>query len=246
MTVRQSQPQRETDLYGPVRDHLLAQGYTVRAEVRGCDVVAYRSGQLIAVELKRRLSVDLLIQAINRQALTDSVYVAVPAPRGAKRRRRMAGVRRLLRRLGLGLLLVEPQHGGDVVRVVCDPAPPQTQRGSKARLAMLEEMVGRSGGQNLGGSTRREIVTAYREEALFLAVCLDRHGPLSPAALRALGAGPRTTSILYKNVYGWFTHARRGIYGVSAAGRAALVRHPDLVAELAALLDGRAAPPNPS
>jgi hypothetical protein len=33
---------RESDLYAPVRDFLAAQGYTVRAEVKHCDVVAVR------------------------------------------------------------------------------------------------------------------------------------------------------------------------------------------------------------
>jgi len=238
MSAKRRAPMHETDLYGPVRDHLLAQGFTVRAEVQDCDIAAYKDGELLVVELKRHLSVDLLVQAIDRQSLTDRVYVAVPAPRRAGPRQ-TAGVRRLLQRLGLGLLFVGTGPGRDAVRVVCRPASSGVRRGSKARLAMLEEMIGRSGGQNVGGSTGREIVTAYREEALLIAICLHRYGPSSPQALRGLGAGPKTTSILYRNVYGWFDHTRRGSYGLSAAGRAALARYPDLVARLSQLLDER-------
>ncbi len=234
---------RETDLYGPVRDYLLAQGYTVRAEVQGCDVAAYKDGELVVVELKRRLSVELLIQAIDRQALTDSVYVAVPGPSGRGRRYRLGAVQRLLQRLGLGLLLIEPRRGREAVRVVCHPTPLRKRRGAKARLAMLEEMIGRSGNRNLGGSTRREILTTYREEALFIAVCLDRYSSLSPRALRGLGTGPKTTSILYRNVYGWFIHPERGVYALSPRGRAALTRYPDLVEELSGLLDPPAGSP---
>jgi hypothetical protein len=237
--------QRETDLYEPVRDHLLAQGYTVRAEVRGCDIAAYKDGRIVVVELKRQLSVDLLIQAIDRQAVADGVYIAVPAPRGADRVRRTRGIRRLLRRLGLGLLYIESGQGPTGVRAVCDPAPSRKRGTSKARRVMLEEMVGRSGGQNLGGSTRREIVTAYRENALFIAVCLNRYGPLDPQALRSMGAGPKTTSILYRNVYGWFDHPSRGVYALSQQGRLALHRYADLARAFSELLDGSDASEEP-
>ena len=71
---------RETDLYAPVRDFLAAQGFTVRAEVHRCDVAATRGGDLVIVELKVALSLELLAQAVKRQRLTDTVYLAVPRP----------------------------------------------------------------------------------------------------------------------------------------------------------------------
>ena len=43
------------------------------------------------------------------------------------------------------------------------------------------------GDDNAGGSTRRPLVTAYRENALLVAAVLARHGPLAPKQLRALG-----------------------------------------------------------
>jgi hypothetical protein len=43
----------ETDLYIPVKRHLEAQGYTVKSEIKGCDVVAVRGDELpVIVELK--------------------------------------------------------------------------------------------------------------------------------------------------------------------------------------------------
>ena len=43
---------KETDLYPPVKRFLEAQGYEVKAEVRGCDVTAVRGDEApVIVEL---------------------------------------------------------------------------------------------------------------------------------------------------------------------------------------------------
>ena len=46
---------RETDLYEPVRRFLEEEGYTVQAEVKGCDVAAVKNGHLVIVELKKEI-----------------------------------------------------------------------------------------------------------------------------------------------------------------------------------------------
>ena len=55
----------ETDLYEPIRDYLVAQGYTVRGEVHDCDVTATKGEELIVVELKLRFNMELLYQALS-------------------------------------------------------------------------------------------------------------------------------------------------------------------------------------
>lgn len=237
MIANTSQPLRETDLYGPIRDYLVSQGYTVRAEVADCDVVAYKDGELVIVELKRRCSVDLLIQAIDRQRITDSVYVALPGPFDLRRGSRWHGIRKLLRRLELGLIVVDLQRARPQVKVVSHPSPYRKRRLKHKRLAVLEEMIGRSGNRNQGGSTRQKLVTAYRESAIHIACCLERYGPLTPRQLRALDTGSKTTSILYKDVYGWFERVDRGLYALSPLGRTALNDYSELVDEYAAFLD---------
>ena len=113
----------ETCLYAPVKAFLDRQGYVVKGEVGHCDLVARRGDEPpVIVELKMTLNLELVLQGIERLALSDVVYVAVPAPRdGPLFDRRF---RKLLRRVGLGLLLV---HGaGDPaakVEVVLDPLP---------------------------------------------------------------------------------------------------------------------------
>lgn len=221
---------RETDLFGPVHDYLISQGYTVQAEVNHCDVAARNGDDLIVIELKRRFGVDLLIQATERQRITDSVYVAVPGPVVFGRNRRWRGIRRLLRSLELGLMVVTFSAGGPRVEVVLHPLPYRRRKQSGLRRAILREMDGRTRNRNLGGSTRRKLMTAYRENAVQIACCLERFGELSPARLRALGTGPRTTLILYDNHYGWFDRVGHGVYALSARGLDDLAEYPDLVA----------------
>ena len=69
----------ESDLYQPVKDYLEKHGYTVRGEVKHCDMVAIKGDELIVVELKTGANMTLLVQATERQSISDSVYVAIPA-----------------------------------------------------------------------------------------------------------------------------------------------------------------------
>ncbi|HOR01029.1 MAG TPA: DUF2161 family putative PD-(D/E)XK-type phosphodiesterase [Anaerolineae bacterium] len=229
---------RETDLYGPVRDWLAARGYTVRSEVKDCDIAATRGDELVVVELKRGFSVDLLLQATQRQRVADSVYVALPKPDVWAERTRWRHIEHLLRRLELGLILVSFATPVPVVDVAFDPQPLQSRRNTRGRRAILREMAGRSGDHNHGGSTRRSILTAYREQAIYIACCLEKHGPLSPERLRELGAGEKTQAILRRNVYGWFERVQVGVYALGAEGREALAGYADLAAQFRAALDG--------
>ena len=220
---------RETDLYGPIRDFLAAQGYLVRAEVQGCDVTATKDDDLIVVELKLRPSIELLIQAAQRQKITDSVYVAVPRP-DKMPWKRWRSIQHLLRRLELGLITVAFTSATPFVEIAFHPVPYQRQKRKAARRAVIREMDGRSADFNQGGSSGRKLVTAYRESALRIAVFLDKIGPQSPKALRALGTGEKTLPILYGNVYGWFDRIGHALYDITPEGRTALKTYADLSA----------------
>ena len=220
---------RETDLAGPVREYLVAQGYTVRSEVRNCDMTASKGDNLIVIELKRSFSAGLLFQATDRQRLCDSVYVALPRHDALRTRTRWRGVQRVLRRLELGLILVDLDKEPAWVDVVFHPVPCDRKRSSRARRAVLEEMAGRSDDYNAGGSAGTKLVTAYRENAIRIACCLEAHGSLTPRELREMGTGQKTTSILNSDFYEWFERVDRGVYRIRAKGRAALKRYPELV-----------------
>lgn len=203
----------ETALYAPVKALLAAQGYDVKAEVHGCDVVGVRGAEPpVVVELKRTFGLGLLLQGIDRLAMTDAVYLAVGAWPA-----RAADVRRLLRRLGLGLIVVSR----DRADVVLDPGPYQPRRDRRRTSRLLGEHERRTGDPNTGGSTRRPIVTAYRQEAERCLVHLAA-GPASLRSLRSAGDVPNAGSILRRDVYGWFERADRGVYRLTPRGESAL------------------------
>src|ERR1700690_3299787 len=71
----------EVALYPPVKAFLERQGYVVRGEVCGCDLVACRGNEEpVIVELKLRFTLSLLLQGVDRLALSPLVYLAVPRP----------------------------------------------------------------------------------------------------------------------------------------------------------------------
>ena len=107
-----------------------------------------------------------------------------------------------------------------LVEVVLHPVGhPKPKRNPKNRRALLREIAGRSANYNVGGTTGRKLVTAYREQAIFIACCLDKVGPTTPSKLRALGASTKVQAILFRNVYDWFDRLERGVYGLRPRGR---------------------------
>lgn len=241
---------RECDLGPPIQTYLAAQGYTVRSEVNDCDITALDGDKLIVVELKKSFSTDLLIQATDRQRIADGVYVALPVEAGQQKKERYSkrwrGIEHLLKRLEIGLILVHFPESTDApptVEIVFHPiADPRPRRKPKTRAAVLREIAGRSGDYNVGGSNNRSILTAYREQAIFLACCLDRFGPMTPCALRKRGASPKAQSILFRNVYGWFERLERGLYGLRPAARDEIAQtYPGVAALYTAKLEEAAA-----
>ena len=62
----------EEDLYAPVKAFFEGQGYEVKSEIRGCDLVAQRAAEPpVIVELKTGFTLPLVLQGIDRLALSD-------------------------------------------------------------------------------------------------------------------------------------------------------------------------------
>lgn len=205
----------ESDLYAPVKALLEGQGYVVKGEVRGCDVVAVRGGEPpVIVELKRAFGLALVLQGVDRLAVSDRVYLAV-----GQWPKQMKNVRRLCRRLGLGLMVVAAERAD----IVLDPVPYRPRLDKRKTGRLLGEHARRVGDPNRGGSTTRvPMMTAYRQEALRCAELLARNGPMKLAALRAAADAPRAAVILQQDVYGWFERVERGVYTISPAGQRGL------------------------
>ena len=222
--------QDETSLYQPVKSFLEGLGYEVKGEVQGCDLVATRGEDTVVVELKVAMNLTLVLQGIDRLKLTDLVYLAIPTPKRAQRGRWSETIQ-LCRRLGLGLLIVSLRaHGGPSVEVVADPEPYKPRQARARRERLLGEFRRRSGDHNVGGSNRRRLVTAYREEALRLACALREDGPSKVATLRRATACERAGAILRDNHYGWFVREERGVYALTQSGAEALSAYADVLA----------------
>lgn len=206
----------ESDLYPPVKRFLEAQGYEVKGEVAGCDLCAARGDEPpVVVELKTRMSLDLVLQGVDRLALTDAVYLAVPAPAPTDRR-----VLALCRRLGLGLLRVDAAH--DLVEPMVDPVPYQPRKSRRRVGRLLREHARRVGDPNRGGVNRVPIVTAYRQRALRIAARLAADGPARPRDLARSADASDAGQILRDDHYGWFERVAPAIYDLTPKGRAAL------------------------
>ena len=191
-----------------------------------------RSGEgPVVVELKERLSLALILQAVDRLAISDVVYIAFRSGRGhsASWRSRKKLVTSLLRRLGLGLLTVSAC--GNVVPVL-DPAPYRPRSDAPRRERLLKEFAERVGDPESGGSASRQRLTAYRQDALRCARELANAGVLKLSVIRERAGVPRAGPILRDNHYGWFDRVRTGHYDISPKGRRELVDWSDAVQDL--------------
>ncbi|MBU1142504.1 MAG: hypothetical protein KKH92_02545, partial [Firmicutes bacterium] len=96
----------ETELFQPIKEFLENQGYQVKGEIGAIDCFAMKNNESIAVELKTSITLKLIYQAVERQKIADSVYVAIPKSAIASHRSQYKSFLLLLRRLSVGLLIV--------------------------------------------------------------------------------------------------------------------------------------------
>jgi hypothetical protein len=213
----------ETDLYLPVKRFLEAQGYDVKAEIGECDVLAVRGEEPpVIIELKTGFNLQLLLQGIDRQAVTDTVYLAVPEPKRPLSR----DILGLCRRLGLGLLVVNKGW----VEAYLDPAPYQPRKAQHRKAVLLKEFQRRVGDHNSGGSSKRPLVTAYRQDALRCVKFLKTTGASKVSDIVTQTKVERAAAILQRDAYGWFVREDRGIYFLSTKGEAAVTMFADVLA----------------
>ncbi len=212
---------RETDLYAPIKRLLEGQGYEVKGEVGSADVVGCRDADgLVVVELKTGFSLSLFHQAVARQAVTDTVYVAVPRGHGRPFQKALKNNLSLCRRLGVGLITVRLEDG--LVDVHADPAPFKPRKSKVKQTRLLREFARRVGDPNTGGTTRSTLMTAYRQDALRCLQVLHRDGPTKAAKVAATSAVTRARRIMADNHYGWFERVETGVYGLTPNGTKAV------------------------
>ena len=225
--------EQETALYPPVKAWLEGLGFEVKAEVEGCDIVARKGDEApVIVELKTRFNLDLLLQGVDRLRLSERVYIAFPKTatgKGTHWRKRRRAIIGLCRRLGLGLLIV-----GNRVELVLDPEPYKPRGNARRHRSLMLEFDRREGDPNVGGSTRKAIVTAYRQDSLRCLACLRETPGIAPKLVKEATGVERAAGILQNNVYGWFERKARAQYVLSPKGEAALGEFADVIRKLSA------------
>ncbi|HYE83364.1 MAG TPA: DUF2161 family putative PD-(D/E)XK-type phosphodiesterase [Clostridia bacterium] len=244
MSSKKKKDFHEEDMYKPIYDYLSGLGYTVRSEVSHCDIAAAKDDQLLIVEMKKSLNLDLILQATLRQKLADMVYVAVPKPGRDLFSKRWSDLCYLLKRLQLGLIYVSIKEDCSFAEVAFEPVAfdmgKTKKKNKKKQEKLIEEFEARHGDFNVGGSTGKKLVTAYKEQAIHIACCLLKNGPLSTRTLRKLGTDEKKTfDIVYQNHYGWFENISKGVYDLSADGREEIGRYPQLVEYYTKLIEDK-------
>lgn len=234
MGEKQKSKLYEQDLYLPIKDYLTKEGYSVKGEVKNCDIMAVRNDEMLVVEMKKALNLEVILQASTRQRLTDKVYIAVPKKGRLMYTKRWKDICYLLRRLELGLLLVSLRGDSFFVEEAISPKPFNRElsikRSSRKKKEVLKEFSERHGDYNIGGCTGKKLVTAYREQAIHIAALIEKYGELSPKRLKELGTDKKKTSnILQDNHYGWFEKVKRGVYTLSEKGKVELKEYGELV-----------------
>ena len=209
---------KETDLYEPIRAFLEEEGYQVQAEVKDCDIAAVKDGQLLIVELKKAFNLKLVYQGLERQSLTEQVFVAIPRPKKGAREKAWKDMLKLLKRLELGLLTVALDSPLKTVDVVLEPSDSPIRKNKKKKEQVRGELEHRQVNANVGGMTRRKIMTAFREKSIRLACLLEKEGQVSTASLREKGMEDHVV-ILSRNYDQWFQRVEKGVYALSEKGK---------------------------
>ena len=211
---------KESDLYLPLKRFLESQNYEVKGEVGDCDAMAVRGREdPVVVELKLSFNLDVVFQAVDRLLLTPKVYIGIPKQcKSLKRRRRH--ILKLLRMLGLGLVVIDPDLENGSVKVLLDPGEYRPRKSKHRQERLLGEFVKRVGDPNLGGTEKRKgIMTVYRQRALTIARFLQMQGPTKASHIAKTIREPKARDILYRDVYGWFDRTARGVYELSPRGK---------------------------
>lgn len=228
---------REEELYEPIKHYYEQRGFTVKSEVMHCDLVAVHPerNETIVVEMKKTFNLALLLQGIERLRINSEVVLAVERNRkkSGAHNQRFGDLTELCRMLGIGLMTVTfYKTKAPVIEMLCEPGdPPNRGTRHRKRNRMLMEFKERSGDYNVGGSTGKKLVTAYREKALRCAHVLQKRGPSAPREVAVATGFSKSGDVLRSNYYGWFERMERGKYALLPQGVEALSEYADVLAD---------------
>ncbi|MGA0351401.1 MAG: DUF2161 family putative PD-(D/E)XK-type phosphodiesterase [Acholeplasmataceae bacterium] len=213
----------EKDLFKPIKYFFETMNYEVKAEVKHMDVVIKKDEQFAAIELKTVLNITVIAQAVKRQSIVDTVYIAIPKPtKQVLSSKTMKDKITLLKRLSVGLLLVDADK--NQVDIYLEPLVYPIKRHKKRLVRLKEEFNQRQLSINTGGASRTKIMTVYKEHALIILHAL-KETPKTAKIIKKEVAFNKVYPILYKNYYGWFQRLGQGLYALTPLGKKALTSY---------------------
>lgn len=212
---------KETDLYDPCKTLLESLGYQVKAEVGAIDIMAIKDDYMVIVELKLKISLKLIYQAIDRQKLADKVYIALPKTVLNQTKSNVKHFLNLLKRLEIGLIVVSNNHAEVLVETFGFDLKRSITASKKKKEKLIKEFALRKSDMNVGG-TKSKKMTHYKEKVIEIAKYLREFGQKSPKEIVLYTGIKDTPNILRKNYYMWFINVERGIYQLSEIGKKAL------------------------
>lgn len=207
----------ETELFFPIQSFLINQGYTVRGEIGAIDLFAMKGEHSVAIELKTSISLKLIYQAIDRQKIADTVYIAVPKSAIHQHQNSFKSFSLLLRRLSLGLLVVSHDEVEVLVEAKDYDLSSSRKRNAQKKNRLIKEFSNLKNNVNIGGM-RGKKMTLYKEKVIKIANILLENKVLSPKQIKSISQIEEVSSILQKNYYGWFIRVERGLYGLTEKG----------------------------
>lgn len=240
--------QYETELYAPLKAFFEQKGYSIKSEVKHCDLVGVHPErpELLIVEIKKTFNLPLLLQGLERQKLSSEVYLAVERNRSKRgaHNQRWNEITLLCRRLGLGLIAVTHyKTKPPFVEILCAPGDhvivPAAKVIKRRSERLLNEFHERSGDYNVGGSHGTKLVTAYREKALRMALVMRDHQGIAPREVRDASGVGNAASILRSNYYGWFIRVSHGKYALTPSGIDALSQYAEVLEGLSLIASAR-------
>lgn len=225
---------KETDLYLPVKNLFENLGYKVNAEVKNIDIIATKDNDLIITELKTSFNLKLILQAVERQKISNKVYVAIPRPKNYKPyTKSFKEKENLLHRLKIGLILVAVDAKKPYAQIIFDPITFNQSNilNTKRKKLVLNELSQRNSNNNIGGS-KGKCITAYREKALAIVNELKDQDSMSVKDLRIATGYEKVQTILYNNYYGWFERVKHGVYKLSNKGYKAYYEYQEIISKI--------------
>ena len=226
---------KEADLYSPIQQFFKKNGFEVDGEVKKIDIVAIKDDLKIGIELKKELNLKVITQAAINQKFFEIVYIGIFMPKSINKQFKDKVY--LLKRLGIGLILVNPISN----ELNFYSQPFQTaistyqKRNLKKRQKIINELQKRVLKNNTGGVVHTAVLTAYRQASLKVLYFLSLDHPNTIKNLKKATKLDNVNNILYKNYYGWFNNIARGQYDLSEKGLLALKTNAELISQLIAL-----------